>query len=77
MQKKQADEEMLREAFARLDEDGSGTLDKKEVRPNAVPLPAAQHRCDARAPALNQCRRLCLSASACLPACLSVSLPRR
>ena len=32
MQKKQAEEDMLRAAFARLDEDGSGTLDKKEVR---------------------------------------------
>lgn len=30
-QKKQAEEQMLRAAFARLDEDGSGTLDKKEV----------------------------------------------
>jgi len=40
MQKKQAEEDMLREAFAALDEDGSGTLDKKEVRAHdrAVPL---------------------------------------
>ena len=43
MQKKQAEEDMLREAFATLDEDGSGTLDKKEVsaRGRAVPLAAA------------------------------------
>eukprot|EP01043_Picozoa_sp_COSAG02_P053530 COSAG02_NODE_5923_length_3939_cov_1.522135_3_plen_56_part_00 len=40
MQKKQAEEDMLRKAFAALDEDGSGTLDKKEVRGRdwAVPL---------------------------------------
>ena len=50
MQKKQAEEEMLRESFASLDEDGSGTLDKKEVSASsvAVPLPACRSRCDTR-----------------------------
>jgi|EP01043_Picozoa_sp_COSAG02_P033940 Ca2+-binding EF-hand superfamily protein len=54
MQKKQAEEDMLREAFAALDEDGSGTLDKDEVRARdrAVPLAAAQRRRDTRAPVL-------------------------